>query len=91
MTQHVTILLNDYELRSVRALAASLGVTFEEYVQGLARGHLSLPRLDALSKPDVSILFGFCESDEPTGISRDEDKRVSDAGWKEHLRKTGRS
>lgn len=91
MTQHVTISLDDEELRSARALADSLGLTLEDFVRDVVRGHLSLPTRDAPAKPDISILFGFCESDEPTDIWREKDKLVGEAVWKEHLRKTGQS
>jgi hypothetical protein len=86
MSGRIQFTLDADLLRQARAKAAALGITFSEYVRRLVANDLDRPK----PKADVSILFDFCASDEPTDIARDKDKMLGEAVWKEYLRKTGR-
>lgn len=88
MTQHISITLDDEELARARALAESLGVTVEEYLQRLVRG--GLPPRSTAPKAHISEIFGIGESAEPTDIGRDKHKLIAEAVWQEHLEETGR-
>lgn len=72
--------------RRARAKAATLGISFAEYVRRLVSDDLGAPK----PKPDISLLFDLGASGEPTNIARDKDKMVGEAVWQEYLRKTGR-
>ena len=72
-------------LRRAKAKAAQLGLSFSEYVRRLITYDLDTPR----GKADVSVMFDFCDSGEPTDVARDKDKLIGEAVWAEYLRKTG--
>ena len=90
MTVHVTIPMEPDELDRARNAALAMGVSLEDYLHRLVAGQLP-PLAESTDKADVSLLFGFCESDEPTDIAQDKDKLLGEAVWKEHLRKTRQS
>jgi hypothetical protein len=72
--------------RRARTKAASLGISFAEYIRRLVADDLGAPK----SKPDVSILFDLGASAEPTDIAHDKDNMIGEAVWQDYLRKTGR-
>jgi hypothetical protein len=78
-------------LRRARAKADSLGISLSEYVRGLVATDLGYrERKINTRKPDISIVFDLCASDEPTDIARDKDKLIGEAVWQNYLRKVGR-
>ena len=89
MTVHVTIPIESDKLDRARRAAIALGGSLEDYLHNLVRGHL--PSESGPPDVDVSILFDFCESAEPTDVARDKDEMLGEADWKEHLRKTRQS
>ncbi len=78
-------------LRRARAKADSLGISLSEYVRRLVAADLGYrERKINTGKPDISIVFDLCASDEPTDIARDKDKMIGEAAWQNYLRKVGR-
>jgi Ribbon-helix-helix protein, copG family len=78
-------------LRRAQAKAARLGISFSEYVRRLIAADLdNRERKTDSGKPDISIMFDLCASDEPTDIARDKDKMIGEAVWQNYLRKVGR-
>ena len=78
-------------LRRARARAASLGISFSEYVRRLVAADLGQRERKINSgKADISIMFDLCTSGEPTDIARDKDKMIGEAVWQNYLRKVGR-
>jgi len=78
-------------LRRARAKAVSFGIPFSEYVRRLVAADLGdRERKSESGKPDISIMFDLCDSDEPTDIARDKDKMIGEAVWQNYLRKVGR-
>lgn len=90
MTVHVTIPMDAAELDRAKSAAIALGISLEDYLHRVVTGHLP-PMNVSSEKGDISLLFGFFESDEPTDIARDKDALLSEAVWQEHLRKTRQS
>ena len=91
MTQHVTISLDDQELGRARALADSLGVSVEEYLQRLIAGHLPKPAPAVTARGRIEDLFDLVTEGEPTDIGRDKDKLIGEAIIKHHLEETGQA
>jgi hypothetical protein len=89
MTEHVTIALNEEELKWARLAAAELELTLEDYLRTIVIDMLPPPRTGP--RADVSRIFGIGATAEPTDIARDKDKMIGEAVWQEHLRKTGQS
>jgi len=87
MNARTQITLDPETQRRARAKAAELGISFAEYVRRLVANDLGEPR----PKADISALFDLVDEGPPTNIARDKDKMLSEAVWKEYLRKTGRS
>ncbi len=88
MTEHVTISLDAEHLERARREAERLGVSLEAYLSRLVQGGLPAAAPIAVDKPHISAIFGIGASAEPTDVGRDKDALVSEAVWKEHLRKT---
>ena len=88
MTEHVTISLEAEHLERARYEAERLGVSLEAYLSHLVEGGLPMPAPIARDRPHISAIFGIGESAEPTDVGRDKHAMVSEAVWKEHLRKT---
>ncbi len=71
-------------LKRAKAKAATLGISFSEYVGRLIRDDLvGTP----VGKRDISIVFDLVDEGPETNIARDKDKMVAEAVW----HSTGRS
>ena len=87
MGQHRTQITMDPELRRrAQAKAAELGLSLAEYVRRVIARDLG----EVKPKAHVSVVFDLGASGESTNITRDKDKLLGEAVWREHLRKTGR-
>jgi Ribbon-helix-helix protein, copG family len=86
MSQHVTIQLDENDIERAQKAAEALGVSTEEFLRQLITANLPIR-----SGPRVpfSAIFPIGSSDEPTDISKDKDKMISEAVWEEYLRETG--
>jgi hypothetical protein len=85
MNPRTQITIDPEMQRRAHAKAAALGISFAEYVRRLLAEDLG----EAKRKVDVSLIFDLVDEGPHTNITRDKDKMVGEAVWKEHRRKTG--
>jgi hypothetical protein len=86
MNVRTQVTLDPEMQRRAQAKAAELGISFAEYIRRLVADDLG----EQKPKADISALFDLVDEGPPTNIARDKDKMLSEAAWKEYLRKTGR-
>jgi hypothetical protein len=88
MTEHITIELDEAELARARLAAEAQGVALEAYLRNLIEANLPSEDLRGRQRTFLSKIIGMGSSDEPTEVSRDKDRLLAEAVWKEHAHKT---
>lgn len=87
MNARTQITLDPEMQRRAQAKAEELGISFAEYMRRLVAQDLG----PAPRKADISVMFNFVDSDEPTDIAKNKHQMIAEAFWDEYLRATGQS
>jgi hypothetical protein len=87
MTQHITIQLDENDIERAKKAAEAQGLSTEEFLRQLIAANL--PIGGRPFKLPFSAIFPIGSSDDPTDISKDKDKMISEAVWEEYLRESG--
>jgi hypothetical protein len=84
MNARTQITMDQALQRRARQRATDLGISFAEYVRRVVASDLGGQR----QRSDVSAVFDLVVDGPASEISRDKDRMVAEAVWREHQRKT---